>query len=521
MNGRLLILMLILGTALAGLDFSAAQAQASADSYTIPGYVDKRLQEVTAEFDVRPASRLKLSMSLRDAAHQALDNHPGLHATWHRGMAQGAEAQGLWGEFDYTLTAGLNMPVATETLAYSKELARVSLAKRFTTGSSLAVEYHLDRDPDGLFVSGNGKSRLYRHRFGVRAVQPLARGRGQDANLAGLRAATADFEAESAYYRRYAQEVVFSVERAYWKHFAAQRSVTVYEDALSAAQGLQALSRSQYEAGELSRLELIVAEAGVASRREGVIIAGIEVDKSRDALLALLVGSSSPSWLSAEVQLLTQPDTTAGVADALPTLDHILAQRHDFAAVEQALTAADLRVVEARNLGADRIDLVLESGYATMGSSLGTQYEDPTSGQPVSGPYIFAGVEVAFALPGSRAGGANRQAAANREAAHWNRETAVRAIVLEIRQGYLDLESSLERIRVTRTARAAMEEQLRGERGRFAMGQTSNQSALLSENELRSAKIREIRALADLQVARARLRLAAGTTLDHFDLGLE
>jgi hypothetical protein len=38
---------------------------------------------------------------------------------------------------------------------------------------------------------------------------------------------------------------------------------------------------------------------------------------------------------------------------------------------------------------------------------------------------------------------------------------------------------------------------------------------------LRSAKIREIRALADLQVARARLRLAAGTTLDHFDLGLE
>ena len=40
-------------------------------------------------------------------------------------------------------------------------------------------------------------------------------------------------------------------------------------------------------------------------------------------------------------------------------------------------------------------------------------------------------------------------------------------------------------------------------------------------SDLSRARIREIQAVADLQVAHAQLRLALGTTMDHFDLSLE
>ncbi len=510
---------LVLILLLIGLGFGQSLAQDEAPS--IPRYVDNRLRDLGDDEAAEAAAPVKLTMSLRDAAHQALDNHPTLRAAWHEGLAQGADAQSLKGQFDFTLTGSVNIPVATETMVYSKELAQASLGKKFGSGRRLYLEYHLERDPDGLFVSGNGSTSLYRHRTGVRAVQPLARDRGGNVNLAGYRAETLEFEAAAADYRRYAHEVVFAVEQAYWHHFAAQRIVTVYQEALSGAERLQALSRIQYEAGELSRLELMVAEAGVASRREDVILARIQVEKSRDNLLTLIAGTTSSRWLSADLDLLTRPDTLTTEMEDLPAMEEILLQRQDYTAVQKMLEAADQRVLEVRNASANRIDLTLEAGYASMGSSPGSEYLDPVNGQPISGPYVFAGFDVAFALPGTRSNADNRRAASTREAVHWRREAATREIVLEIRQARLDLESSLERVRVTRTARAAVEQQLRGEREKFAMGHTTNQSALLSENELRSARIREIQAVADLQVAHAQLRLALGTTMDHFDLSLE
>lgn len=500
---------------------AAAPAGAQDADSAMPGLTTDRRQQTVGEYDLLPASQTEVELSLRDAVTRALRNHPDLQALWHSGDAESMDSQAERSSFDTFLEAAVTVPVSTDKLVYSKELANVALTRQFTSGVRASLEYHLERDPDGLFVSENGSSRLYRHRGGLKLVQPLARGRGSDANLALSRAEDLDFQGVAAEYRRAAKSVVYTVEDAYWRLFAAQQIKTVFAEALTAAENLLKISGDQFQAGELSRLELTVAEAGVASRREDVILARIETDKARDALLALLLGSASPSRLSADVTLLTLPDTLSSEALNLLSLTDVLANRQDYVSSEMALAAADEQIKAARNLGRHRVDLTLEMGYASMGPSLGTEYIDPTTGEAVSGAYVFVGGELGMSLNGTHARADKHRAAARRRAAHYNREAMARAIVLEIRQARLDLESSIERIRVTRTAREAVEEQLRGERKKFAMGRTTNQSALLYENDLRSARIREIRALADLQVAAARLRLAMGTTLDHFDLALQ
>jgi outer membrane protein TolC len=470
---------------------------------------------------VMPASDVKVDLSLRDAVTQSLLNHPDLQAVWHSGDAEGADIAAEHAVYDAMFNAQINVPVTNQTMVFSRELANVSLSRRYTSGTRLAAEYHLERDPDGLFVSADGSTELYRHRFGLRVEQALARNAGRGANLAGIRAEQHEYAAAAEDYRRYANEVVYAVEEAYWKLYAAQRIEAVFNESLAGAQRLLELAGTQYASGDLSKLELTVAEAGVESRREDVIIARIDADKSRDLLMAMMLGSTAPNWLSSRVTLLTPPDSALAAAEDLPTLDEVLARRNDYQAAELQMAAASERILAARNGSRNRFDLVLEGGYAAMGSSPGNEYLDPISGQAVSGPYLFAGIDVEMALPGSRSRAENRRAAAARQSAHWQRESVQRAVVLEIRQAMLDLESSRERVRVTRTARAAVEEQIRGEREKFAMGHTSSQTVLLAENDLRAARIREIRALADLQVARARLRLAVGTTLDEFGLALD
>jgi outer membrane protein TolC len=506
-------------TLLAGLTLILLPAAAAAQEADMPALRSRIEYDTTTE--VMPESDVALDVSLRDAVTQCLLNHPELRAAWHAGQIEAADIEGAGERFDVMLNGEINVPVATESMVFSRELANVSLGRSYTTGTRLSAEYHLERDPDGLFISSDGSTELYRHRAGLRVEQAMARGGSRDGNRALVRAEEADFAAAADNYRRQAQETVFTAEKAYWNLFASQRIEIVYQEALRGAERLFELSRTQYDAGNLSRLDMTIAEAGVASRREDVILARIDAAKARDQLMALMLGTTAPSWMSSHVSLLTPPDTTMNAEASIPQLADVLAARDDYRAADHALDAAEQRILASRNDSRNRFDLVLETGYAAMGSSPGNEYLDPVSGQAVSGPYVFVGCELEMALPGSGSNAASRRAAEAREAAHWRRESVQRSVVLQIRQARMDLDSSLERVRVTRTARTAVEQQVRGEREKFAMGQASSHSALLSENDLRAARIREIRALADLQIARARLRLAVGGTLDEYGLKLD
>ena len=96
-------------------------------------------------------------------------------------------------------------------------------------------------------------------------------------------------------------------------------------------------------------------------------------------------------------------------------------------------------------------------------------------------------------------------------------EQAIEADVRNTLQGAI---SAHERVGVARTGREASQIQLESEERRFKVGATTSFFVLTRQNQLAEAKSREIRTLAEFNVALAQLYRATADTLKAFNVQL-
>ena len=85
------------------------------------------------------------------------------------------------------------------------------------------------------------------------------------------------------------------------------------------------------------------------------------------------------------------------------------------------------------------------------------------------------------------------------------------AVRLQVRQAYLDLKASQERLNVTEASVAEAEENLRIIKNRYESGLTNVTELLRSETALLESRLRRLAAIHDQRLAAANLELAAGT----------
>jgi outer membrane protein TolC len=102
--------------------------------------------------------------------------------------------------------------------------------------------------------------------FGLTVEQPLLKGLGFASNLASLRLAARQSEIAFQEYRRELMQVVAQAELAYWEMYYTQEELSLSRDSVAVAQTLLNDSRTSFESGRGSRLDVLEAEAGLALR---------------------------------------------------------------------------------------------------------------------------------------------------------------------------------------------------------------------------------------------------------------
>ena len=107
----------------------------------------------------------------------------------------------------------------------------------------------------------------YSATVGVTIEQPLLRGLGFATNLASLRLAARESEIAFQDYRRQLMQVVSAAEMAYWELYYAQEALAMSKESVQLAQTLLEDMRARFESGKGSRLDVLEAEAGLATRR--------------------------------------------------------------------------------------------------------------------------------------------------------------------------------------------------------------------------------------------------------------
>ncbi|MDP6419373.1 MAG: TolC family protein [Candidatus Krumholzibacteria bacterium] len=480
----------------------------------------------SAKTEVYPDNRQSLSLGLRDAISLGLRNNPTLRSIWYAGEAEATDVEASNARFSWQLSGKAEANPGNNRLIYAREAVALNLAKRFPTGTLLYARHAIEHGPDQVFNYGSSAyyEDLSRQRMTLRVVQPVQRNLGTANNLAPGRIELEEFSSTVSTYRHTADYLAYEIEEAYWRLYGYQETLKASHASLESARQLFELTSLRFKSGEISQMELLVSEAGVAARREDIILGKIRVEQARDKLLGLLLDENSPSRLSSIVELKDEPILKVDIPPYLPPLEEVLSSRQDYLRVRHDIAANEFNIVKAKNNMKPGLYVTGEISYTSIGGTLNYS-GDPYSEDPIvppsayeGGVELFVGVEADLHFPNSAQRAdyyrANHKLMESRE----HLRAVEMRIITEMREAKLVLESCHERIQVTRASRDLAEKQLAGERKRLDLGQTSNHAVLLFEDQLTQSRTREIEAVVDLQIAMAQLRKASGSGLEHFGL---
>jgi outer membrane protein TolC len=158
-------------------------------------------------------------------------------------------------------------------------------------------------------------------------TQPLLRNAGIEVNRTFIKVAQNNAEVEQHVFRDRVLTVIGSVEQTYWELVFANENLKVAQAALKAAQELLAANRAKAKAGIMSIVDVLQAEAAVASRVEQVLVAEKAIRDQEDQLRRLLNPGEEDLRQDMGLTPIDQPITVLEPLSLQEAIDTAIEQR--------------------------------------------------------------------------------------------------------------------------------------------------------------------------------------------------
>lgn len=377
----------------------------------------------------------------------------------------------------------------------------------------------------------------------VRFNLPLLRGFGREVTRESLLLARSGLEASIEDLRREAQRVLEDTEAAYWDVLAANEALRIARLRLKRAQDLLELNRKRVEVGTLAPIEIVTAEAGVASQEEGVIQAETEILNAEDNLRVLLaVPEIDPMW---DYRLVPadRPDFREVDVDVAEAIGTAMERRAEVVNARRTVRDRELSERVARNRVRPGLDLsvnVRPSGNnfettfdagpdgipgtpddLTVTESVGTTGEAVSEIPEFDNYRWAAGLTFSYPLFNRAAKASYARSQLNRQQAEVALDGQEQAIRVEVRRAVRALDSGIKRMAAARANVASQEKSLEAEQKKYENGMSTSFDVLTAQNELADAELSLIRARLDFVKAKAALERSQGTLLEARGLRLD
>ncbi|HEY3176175.1 MAG TPA: TolC family protein [Candidatus Polarisedimenticolia bacterium] len=138
----------------------------------------------------------------------------------------------------------------------------------------------------------------YQTSFELAYNQSLLRNFGPTANKTGIVIAQNNEQISRSQFRQQVLDILKITEEAYWELVYARQDLEVKNESLRLAQELLKLNKIKVQVGTLPPIEITTAEAEVANREQGVIVAENAVQDAEDVLRRIVnMPKSSSEWL--------------------------------------------------------------------------------------------------------------------------------------------------------------------------------------------------------------------------------
>jgi len=470
--------------------------------------------------------RRVLALSLDDAIRHALRNgYAGLIAT-ETARARAYGVPQARAAFDPSFQLGASTTKSRKTQSFTNPLTGLP---NFVSNQNNGIQFNASIDqtlPWGtvLRLTGNqsrsvtaGAKNNPQIRVDSRMTitQPLLRGLGSDVNLAALRNSRLDKKDANSDLAQQFQNTIVAVRRAYWAVVSAETSLRVQQANLDNGLDLLEGERFKQKMGTRRQLDVAIAEATVARRREAVIRAETSLENVRDELLNLVAPSSKARDWDLFIVPIDRPTYVARRRVSLGAASKIAGQRRfDLQNARRAITRQERNLQVARNGQLPSLDLSLSGGISAVGRKHLNTYRLL---DPVDKAFdLSAGLTLRFPLilRAERA----RAAAATHDLrrAQLNYRRLEATVMLELRKAIRAVTSAQERVAVNQQGLLLSENQLKTEREAVRFGKATPRNILQSQQNLANAELSLQQALIDFREAIAGFDASMGVLLDRF-----
>ena len=395
--------------------------------------------------------------------------------------------------------------IAREGIELEKGAFDPELSARFTSTSVEDIDSEsLSVSVDGLTSTGGtysvgvqsnerfSSSGSYQSFAGVSFRQPLLRNFGFTANLAALRIARYQFDLSEWEYKQLLLDTLASTVFAFNDLYEAQQNMVSAMRSRDLAQQLVIDNQKRLELGAIAKLDIVSAEAQLASWDERVLGSRNAVRRAQNRLKQLIFDDAAEAL---DVDLQAEFYMEQAVEDDFASyLVHLLENSPRFHIGEIALEIARLRLVRDENQSLPSLDLIAQYGFSGSGTSMGNSLDDAFSGGEDS---YTLGASFRFPIL-NRSSRANEAISRHRmNIAEADLQSIKQAIQLEFHSSFEIMQTNFKRVEATRHARELAELSLKAEEKKLNVGTSSTFFVLQFQNNLSLAELREIAATAN------------------------
>ena len=461
-----------------------------------------------------------LELSLEDAVKRALDNNLDIAVDRFNPTVGAEGVRQALGAYDPFLSGTLSTASqkSPATSAFSggvkvttdTQLWNFGVNQYLPTGGTFNITFNSNKtDTNSVFTTFNP---TYTSFFSLNLTQPLLRNLKLDSAREGIRVAKKSREISDVQFRQTVINTVASTKQGYYDLIAAIDNLDAQQKSLDLAKKLLNENEIKVRVGTLAPLDVVSAQAEVASREEGVIRAEAAILDTEDALKRLIFPKNDPATWDLRIIPKDRPSAEPVRVDVATAIQNALEKRTDVVVARKNLEKADISVDFARSQVLPQVDFVASYGSTGVG---GTQLNRQGLGGPiistVPGGYVdAAGDAIGIANPtwsvrlNLTYPIMNRQAAAQSAQARLFKDQALISFQLlelqvaqQVRVAARAVETNSKRIATTRAARILQEQRLDAEEKKFAAGMSTNFLVTQAQRDLADARVAEIQAIAD------------------------
>ena len=436
----------------------------------------------------------------------------------------------------------------TSALVTTNKTANFGLTQSFLTGGTASLAYNNIVQEQNSFRSTVNP--FTTSSLDLSVVQPLLQGFGFAQNNRTIRIAKNNLRAADYVFRQQLINTVANVVQLYWNLVAAISTVGVNQQAVAVAQKLYDDNKTQVNIGTLAPIEVVRAEAQLATAQQALVAAQSAVLQLESVLKSALSrnGLASQAILNAHV-VPTDPIRIPEVEAVAPIQDLVskaLDNRPDLAQSRIQIDNAQIALAGTRNALLPTVNFTADMRSNALAGAQNT-FIGPVSSQTglvqtpqIADPFFVGGYGSILAqlfgrsFPTYSVGLSlniplrNRAAQANVATASLNLRQNQLFVQRQTNQIRVDVNNALIALNQARAqyqaavkGRILQEQTLDADQKKLALGATTVYQVIQDQRDLTTAAAAEVTAQAAYSGARVQLDVSTGSTLSNNNVVLD